>query len=43
MSNLGKVIPVTMHTVNGGSGVTIAQFLEHMIVAVKSKVEEVRE
>lgn len=42
MSNLGKVIPVTMHTVNGGSGVTIAQFLEHMIVAVKSKVEELK-
>ena len=41
MSNLGKVIPVTMHTINGGSGVTIAQFLEHMVVAVKSKIVEV--
>ena len=41
MSNLGKVIPVTMHTINGGSGVTIPQFLEHMVVAVKSKIVEV--
>ena len=32
---------MSMHTVNGGSGVTIAQFLEHMIGAVKTKVEEV--
>ena len=41
LASLGKVIPVTMHTVNGGSGVSIAQCLEHMIVAVKTKVVEV--
>lgn len=30
-----------MHTVNGGSGVSIAQCLEHMIGAVRTKVLEV--
>jgi len=38
---LGKVIPVMMHTVNNGSGVGIAQCLEHMIIAVKNKIVEV--
>ncbi|KAL3865186.1 hypothetical protein ACJMK2_006802 [Sinanodonta woodiana] len=42
LSNLGKVIPVTMHTVNGGSGVSIAQCLEHMIGAVRTKVVELK-
>lgn len=42
LSNLGKVIPVTMHTVNGGSGVSIAQCLEHMIGAVRTKVLELK-
>ncbi|XP_019635666.1 PREDICTED: KAT8 regulatory NSL complex subunit 3-like isoform X2 [Branchiostoma belcheri] len=42
LSNLGKVIPVTMHTVNGGSGVTVSQLLEHMVSAVKNKVGELR-
>ncbi|XP_066278859.1 KAT8 regulatory NSL complex subunit 3-like isoform X2 [Branchiostoma lanceolatum] len=42
LSILGKVIPVTMHTVNGGSGVTVSQLLEHMVSAVKNKVGELR-
>lgn len=41
LAALGKVIPVTMHTVNGGSGVSIAQCLEHMIGAVRAKFIEV--
>ena len=41
LSSLGKVVPVTMHTVNGGSGVSIGQCLEHMIGAVRTKVLEV--
>ncbi|XP_077991927.1 uncharacterized protein LOC144446096 isoform X2 [Glandiceps talaboti] len=42
LANLGKVIPVTMHTVNGGSGVGISQCLEHMIGAVRTKVLELQ-
>ena len=41
LSNLGKVIPVTMHTVNGSKGVGISQCLEHMVGAVHTKVLEV--
>lgn len=41
LSNIGKVIPVTMHSVSGGSSdLTVAQCLEHMITAVRSKVVE---
>ncbi|WAR22154.1 KANL3-like protein [Mya arenaria] len=36
LMGLGKVIPVMMHMINTGSGVSIAQCLEHMIVALKS-------
>ena len=41
LANLGKVFPVTMHTVSGGSGVSVAQSLEHMVGAVRTKVMEV--
>ena len=33
---------MTMHTSNGGSGVTISQCLDHIIGAVRTKVLEVR-
>lgn len=42
LSVLGKVVPVTMHTSNGGSGVSISQCLDHIIGAVRIKVLEVR-
>ena len=42
LSNLGKVIPVTMHLSNGGRGVSIGQCLDHMIGAVQAKVLEVK-
>lgn len=42
LSCLGKVIPVTMHIVNGGSGVSVSQCLEHMIGAVRTKVLELQ-
>ncbi|XP_051897203.1 KAT8 regulatory NSL complex subunit 3 [Pristis pectinata] len=42
LSCLGKVIPVTMHIVNGGSGVSVSQCLEHMIGAVRAKILELQ-
>ena len=42
LSVLGKVVPVTMHTSNGGSGVSISQCLDHIIGAVRIKVLEVK-
>ncbi|KAL9983488.1 hypothetical protein ACROYT_G005671 [Oculina patagonica] len=42
LSVLGKVVPVTMHTSNGGSGVSISQCLDHIIGAVRIKVLELR-
>ncbi|XP_033126456.1 KAT8 regulatory NSL complex subunit 3-like [Anneissia japonica] len=42
LSNMGKVVPITMHVSSGGSGVTLSQCLEHMIGAVKSKVLELK-
>lgn len=42
LSVLGKVVPVTMHTSNGGSGVSIGQCLDHIIGAVRIKVLELR-
>nr|KAG5705251.1 hypothetical protein BaRGS_011277 [Batillaria attramentaria] len=42
LAGLGKVVPVTMHTVNGGSGVSVALCLEHMIGAVRTKVLELK-
>ncbi|XP_060043510.1 KAT8 regulatory NSL complex subunit 3 isoform X2 [Erinaceus europaeus] len=41
LSCLGKVIPVTTHLLNNGSGVGVLQCLEHMIGAVRSKVLEI--
>lgn len=41
LGSLGKVVPVTMHTVAGGNGVAVSQCLEHMIGAVRTKVIEV--
>ena len=42
LANLGKVIPVTMHSVSGSNRVSIAQCLEHMIGAVKAKIMELK-
>ncbi|XP_072409927.1 KAT8 regulatory NSL complex subunit 3 isoform X3 [Chiloscyllium punctatum] len=42
LSCLGKVIPVTMHVVNGGSGVSVVQCLEHMIGVVRAKILELQ-
>ncbi|XP_048474482.1 KAT8 regulatory NSL complex subunit 3 [Rhincodon typus] len=42
LSCLGKVIPVTMHVVNGGSGVSVMQCLEHMIGVVRAKILELQ-
>lgn len=41
LSNLGKVVPVTIIVPNGGAGMSVAQCMEHMIGAVKTKVLEV--
>ncbi|XP_078421482.1 KAT8 regulatory NSL complex subunit 3 isoform X1 [Cetorhinus maximus] len=42
LSCLGKVIPVTMHIVTGGSGVSVVQCLEHMIGAIRAKILELQ-
>ncbi|XP_072122417.1 KAT8 regulatory NSL complex subunit 3 isoform X2 [Mobula birostris] len=42
LSCLGKVIPVTVHIANGGSGVSVSQCLEHMIGAVRAKILELQ-
>ncbi|XP_078095819.1 KAT8 regulatory NSL complex subunit 3 isoform X2 [Mustelus asterias] len=42
LSCLGKVIPVTMHILTGGSGVNVMQCLEHMIGAIRAKVHELQ-
>uniref|UniRef100_A0A8C5RWE0 KAT8 regulatory NSL complex subunit 3 n=1 Tax=Laticauda laticaudata TaxID=8630 RepID=A0A8C5RWE0_LATLA len=41
LSCLGKVIPVTTHLMNNGSGVGVLQCLEHMIGAMRGKVMEI--
>lgn len=42
LSGLGKVAPVTLHTVNGGNGVSVSLCMEQIIGAVRTKVLEVR-
>ncbi|XP_013931399.1 PREDICTED: KAT8 regulatory NSL complex subunit 3 isoform X2 [Thamnophis sirtalis] len=41
LSCLGKVIPVTTHLMNNGSGVGVLQCLEHMIGSMRGKVVEI--
>ncbi|XP_072027565.1 uncharacterized protein [Amphiura filiformis] len=42
LSNLGKVVPVSVPIPNAGAGMSVAQCLEHMIGAVKTKVLELK-
>ena len=41
LSGLGKVVPVTMHSVGAGSTLSIAQCLHHMMTTVQTKIVEV--
>ena len=41
LSGMGKLIPVTLHAVQGGTN--MSQCLEHLIGAVRTKVREVGE
>ncbi|XP_067144031.1 KAT8 regulatory NSL complex subunit 3 isoform X3 [Centruroides vittatus] len=42
LSALGKVVPVTYHAANGGSGMSVNQCLEHIIGAVRTKILELK-
>lgn len=42
LSNLGKVIPVTVNMFSGRSQLNIGQCLEHLVAAVRSKIGELR-
>nr|XP_054766678.1 KAT8 regulatory NSL complex subunit 3-like [Lytechinus pictus] len=42
LGNLGKVVPVTVHAPEGGAGITVGQYLEHMIASVRTKVSELK-
>merc|ERR1719334_2305005 len=40
-SSLGKLVPVSMHTSSSGT-TAVAQCLEHMLAAVRSKAQELK-
>ena len=42
IGSMGKLITVTIHTIEGG-GTSIAQCMDYMVHAVRTKITEVRE
>ena len=42
LASLGKVVPVTLHSLGKGSSLTFVQCLHHMINTVRTKIHEVR-
>ncbi|XP_029460151.1 KAT8 regulatory NSL complex subunit 3 isoform X2 [Rhinatrema bivittatum] len=41
LSCLGKVMPVATHLQNNGNGISVMQYLEHMISTLRSKILEI--